>query len=211
MAEPTLASYRYVPILLEGSDSRGIDVGFLVRGDRAHVEGYAQYDAPEGLTSRPPLMITVTVQLEEGERRVILINNHFTSMSGGERATEPRRVAQAQWNAQLVTRILGQDPNALVVVLGDLNSFYRSPPIDKLRACGLHHVYEKVEPDIPYTYIFQGESETLDHILVSDALYAHLDYVSALHTNADFPLPAPNDPSPLHTSDHDPLIAVFDF
>ncbi len=211
VAEPTLAPYRYVPILLEGSDSRGIDVGFLVRGDRAHVEGYAQYDAPEGLTSRPPLMITVTVQLEQEERRVILINNHFTSMSGGERATEPRRVAQAQWNAQLVTRILEQDPNALVVVLGDLNSFYRSPPIDKLRACRLHHVYEKVEPDIPYTYIFQGESETLDHILVSDALYAHLDYVSALHTNADFPLPAPDDPRPLHVSDHDPLIAVFDF
>ncbi len=29
------------------------------------------------------------------------------------------------------------------------------------------HVYEFVEPERPYTYIYQGESETLDHILIT--------------------------------------------
>ena len=132
-------------------------------------------------------------------------------MSGGERATEPQRTAQAAWNVTLVEQLLAERSDAYVVVLGDLNSFYRSLPIDTLREGGLRHVYELVEPDIPYTYVYQGESETLDHILVSPTLYDHLVRVEPLHINADYPLPLPDDVRPRHTSDHDPLVAVFAF
>ena len=97
------------------------------------------------------------------------------------------------------------------MVLGDLNSFYKSPPLDALRAAGLRHVYELVEPDLPYTYIYQGESETLDHILVTPPLYDRLVRVAALHVNADYPPPDPGDASPQGASDHDPLVAVFEF
>lgn len=210
-ATDALAGYGYVPVLIEGTDSRGIDVGYLVRGDRATLEGASAHPAPEGLTSRPPLLITVTVHLAAGDRTVYVLNNHFTSMSGGERATEPQRTAQAAWNVTLVTRLLAEHPNADVAVLGDLNSFYHSLPIDTLREGGLRHVYESVAPDIPYTYVFQGESETLDHILVTPSLYDHLVRVEALHIDADYPLPLPDDTAPWHTSDHDPLLAVFAF
>lgn len=206
---PALAAYGYLPVLVEGFDSRGIDVGYLVRGDQATLHGVSQHPAPEGLTSRPPLMITVTVHLDSGDQTVVVLNNHFLSMSGGELATEPRRVAQAAWNATLVHGVLAADPDAYVVVLGDLNSFYDSPPLDVLREAGLSHVYDAVGPDLPYTYIYQGESETLDHILVSPSLYTQLSRVEALHVNADFPPPLPGDTSPEHLSDHDPLVAVF--
>jgi hypothetical protein len=208
-AAEALSIYDYEPVLIEGFDSRGIDVGYLVRGDQANLEGASQHDAPEGLTSRPPLMITVTVQIERGEQTIHLINNHFTSMAGGELATEPRRLAQAAWNTVLVEELRAADPDAHVIVMGDLNSFYASPPIDALREAGLRHVYERVAPELPYTYIYQGESETLDHILVTPALYEQVVRVEALHTNADFPPPEPDDASPLRVSDHDPLVAVF--
>ncbi len=205
-----LAGYNYRPFLIEGTDERGIDVGYLVR-DAAAVEVGA-YPAPEGLTSRPPLMITVTLELESGLQRLYLLNNHFTSMAGGEEATEPRRIAQAAWNVVLVEEILAREPEAQIVVMGDLNSFYDSAPLDTLREGGLHHVYEVLtEGERPYTYIFQGESETLDHLLVSPALFERLVRVEALHVNADHPLPAPNDLSPRRLSDHDPLVAVFSF
>ena len=209
--QETIAEYGYAPVLFEGTDSRGIDVGYLVRGDRATVESAANYPAPEGLTSRPPLLITVTVHLEAGDATVYVINNHFTSMSGGEKPTEPRRTAQAEWNVTLVERILADEPEAQVVVLGDLNSFYDSPPLDELRTAGLRHVYEFTEPYRPYSYIYQGESETLDHILLTPALYAHLVRVEALHINADYPPPIPDDASARRASDHDPVIAVFSF
>lgn len=209
--QDALAAYDYRPVLIEGTDSRGIDVGYLVRGDRATVEGAAAYPAPGGLTSRPPLLITVTTHLESGDRTVYVLNNHFTSMSGGEEATEPRRNEQAAWNVTLVEQLLAQDAEAYVVVLGDLNSFYDSLPLDTLRESGLRHVYELVAPDLPYSYIYQGESETLDHILVTSSLYEHLSDVNAVHIDADYPLPWPDDPSARHVSDHDPVVAVFSF
>jgi hypothetical protein len=207
--QDAIAAFDYQPVLIEGSDSRGIDVGYLVRGDQATVAGAANYPAPEGLTSRPPLLITVTVHLADGDETVYVLNNHFTSMSGGELPTEPQRTAQAAWNASLVERILADDPTAHVVVLGDLNSFYDSPPLEVLRQAGLQHAYEFVAPDRPYTYIYQGESETLDHILLTPGLYEHVIRVEALHINADYPPPIPDDSSARRSSDHDPLIVVL--
>jgi predicted extracellular nuclease len=184
-------------------------VAYLVRADQATVEGAAAYAAPDGLTSRPPLVITATVHLQDGDKTIYVLNNHFTSMSAGEKPTEPRRKAQAAWNVELVERIQASDPDAAIAVLGDLNSFYDSPPVDVLRDASLRHVYEFVEPERPYTYIYQGESETLDHILVTPALYELLEEVAVLHVNADYPPPIPGDPSARRTSDHDPLVVLF--
>jgi predicted extracellular nuclease len=154
-------------------------------------------------------VITTTLHLDSGDTTVYVLNNHFTSMSGGEKPTEPRRTAQAAWNATLVEQILAGDPEAYVVVLGDLNSFYDSPPLDLLRDAGLRHIYEFVEPERPYSYIYQGVSETLDHILVTPSLYELLTAVEAVHINADYPLPLPDDASARRVSDHDPIVAVF--
>jgi predicted extracellular nuclease len=68
-----------------------------------------------------------------------------------------------------------------------------------------------VAPAMPYTYIYQGESETLDHILVTPYLGEHLARLDVLHVNADYPPPIPGDPSARHTSDHDPLVVLFAF
>jgi predicted extracellular nuclease len=138
-----------------------------------------------------------------------LINNHFTSMSGGELATEPRRSAQAAWNVSLLEDVLAEDSDAHIVILGDLNSYYDAKPIDLLREAGLRHVFEFLDPNERYTYIYQGASQALDHILVTPGLMDMLRRVEIFHTNADFPPADPGDASPLHKSDHDPVIAVF--
>ncbi|MBN2005390.1 MAG: lamin tail domain-containing protein [Anaerolineae bacterium] len=210
-AQEELLDYGYVPVLIEGFDSRGIDVGFLVRGDLATLDGASQHNAPEGLTSRPPLLITVTVHLASGDQTVNVISNHFTAMSGGEASTEPQRTAQAEWNVTLVQMLLAENPEAWVAVLGDLNSFYTSRPMDAMRAGGLRHVYEFLATDREplYTYIYQGESETLDHIWVTPPLFEHIRRVEVLHVNSDYPPAAPDDDSPEHTSDHDPLVVTF--
>jgi predicted extracellular nuclease len=204
-----LDEFKYIPILIEGTDSRGIDVGYLVRGDRASVLDVQQHPAPEGITSRHPLLIQVEVDTSVGFTDLYLINNHFTSMSGGELATEPRRSAQAEWNVSLLEDVLAEAPDANVVILGDLNSYYDSKPIDILREAGLRHVFDALNPGQRYTYIYQGASQTLDHILVTPGLWDRLAYVQVYHADADFPPHAPDDSSPEHQSDHDPVIAVF--
>jgi predicted extracellular nuclease len=204
-----LKDFEYIPILLEGTDSRGIDVGYLVRGDTATILDVQQYPAPEGITSRHPLLIQIQVDTSAGSIELYLINNHFTSMSGGELATEPRRSAQAAWNVSLLEDVLAEDSDAHVVILGDLNSYYDSKPIDILREVGLRHVLEALDSDERYTYIYQGASQVLDHILITANLWDLLAYVQIYHADADFPPHDLGDATPRHQSDHDPVIAVF--
>ncbi len=210
--EDAIVEFGYEPYLIEGNDSRGIDVGYLVRSDQATVESVAAHDAPGDLFARPPLVITVTAHLESGDQTVILLNNHFLSLSAGEETTEPVRTAQAAWNVTVIEQLAAENPEALFVVLGDLNSFYQTLPVDTLEESGLQHVYRYLpEEERPYTYIFEGRTQTLDHIVVSPTLFDQLTLVEVLHSNADYPIGDPEDTSLHRVSDHDPLVAIFNF
>ena len=206
-AQGELAPYAYQPVLEEGTDQRGIDVGYLVRSDRVEVVEVRQYAENQGVFSRPPLLLRV--RPKAGGADLYLINNHFTSMSGGVEESEPRRVLQAQGNLSIVEELREADPNAAVAVLGDLNAFYQSAPIDVLRSGGLTHALEKVAPEQRYTYIHEGESQVLDHVLVTDALWQRIARVEILHINSDFPPPLPGETSPSGKSDHDPVVVIF--
>ncbi|MEM8859203.1 MAG: endonuclease/exonuclease/phosphatase family protein, partial [Chloroflexota bacterium] len=202
----------YTPHLLEGTDSRGIDVAYLT-SEMITVESVTQWPAPEGVTSRDPLMLTATIQNESINRPIVVINNHFTSLAGGEEATLPRRTAQAEWNVGLVKQAMAENPEASVVVLGDLNSFRETDPLETLEEV-LTHVYDGPSITenmmVPYTYIFEGVAQSLDHILVSDDLFGNLVDVIALPINAEYPLQDEDDVSPYRSSDHNPLIAIFE-
>jgi len=206
-AEPVLTDYQYQAILIEGTDSRGIDVGYLVRSDMAEVIGQEQYPAPGNITSRPPLGIEL--KFGDSPQHLFVLNNHFTSMSGGELATGPRRNAQAAWNLEIAKKIQQENLASLVAVIGDLNSYYGSWPLVTLELSGFVNAFDYLEPYERYTYVYEGNSQVLDHILMNDFLEGLLVDVQVLHSNADFTLPYSDDESIVHKSDHDPVIAVF--
>jgi uncharacterized repeat protein (TIGR01451 family) len=206
-----LAEFGYEPYLIEGSDSRGIDNAYLVRSDQATIEGVMAYPAPEALTTRPPLIITVTLHLENGQQTMVLLNNHFTALSAGEEVTEPQRTEQAALNVSAMEQIRAQQPDTLFVVMGDLNSFYDTLPIHTLQEAGLRHAYDFLAEPLPYTYIFEGRTQTLDHILLSEELFGEVTAVHVLHLNADYPLASPTDVTARHTSDHDPVVVLLSF
>jgi predicted extracellular nuclease len=205
--EPILADYAYQAVLIEGTDSRGIDVGYLVRGDKAEVLEQVQYPSPGNITSRPPLMIKINAG--DSDEIFYILNNHFTSMSGGEEATEPRRNAQAAWNAAIAQELLAENPDAYLAVIGDLNSYYGSLPIQTLEESGLINLFDTVDWFERYTYVYEGNSQVLDHILVNESLLDLLVSFDVLHVNADYALPFSTDTGIYHKSDHDPVIATF--
>ena len=208
-AQEPLAGYDYRAVLIEGIDSRGIDVGYLVRGDRATVDSAELRLDDAGYFTRGPLVMKTTIATDGGDVTLYTIANHFVSMGAGFDATEPRRVKQAEWNVKLAREILADDPDALIAILGDLNTFFDTPSIQVFRDAGFVHAFDAIPPEARYTYIFQGESETLDHILLTPNLAAMMTRVQPLHIDADFPLADPADDSPTRTSDHDPAIAMF--
>ena len=113
------------------------------------------------------------------------------------------------------------DPDARFVVGGDFNVYpepddpffpNESNQLASLYALGLHSLWEDVlavAPSSAYSYIFEGQAQTLDNQFVSDALYAELNAVRFAHVNADWPAAHDGDGS-RGASDHDPQVARFD-
>ena len=96
-----------------------------------------------------------------------------------------------------VNGILGANANANVVVLGDFNEFEFVSPVQGFDL--LTNLTTTLPENERYTYIFEGNSQSLDHCLVSNSLTdkAALDIV---HVNAEFNEDA------ARASDHEPLV-----
>jgi predicted extracellular nuclease len=116
-----------------------------------------------------------------------------------------------------VNQTLEENPNAWVLVAGDLNDFpFGEPgegedhPLAILEGKGeevrLANLVFKEEEHQTFTFIFQGNSQVLDHLLASPAFSGHIVGVDILHFNASLPdtWSAAAD-TPLRSSDHDPV------
>ena len=100
-----------------------------------------------------------------------------------------------------------------VVVMGDLNDVATSFPLRLLRGMGEHglrSVAEAVAPADRYSTLHRASREAIDHILVSNELFARLASARFVHEGLlDLSMLEPDAPRP-HGSDHAPLVARFD-
>jgi hypothetical protein len=108
-----------------------------------------------------------------------------------------QRHEQAQLVHDFVASILAADPNANVVVDGDLNDFEFSDTVHVLENGVLTDLMDTLPQNERYSYVFEGNSQTLDHILLSDALTSRPFVFDPVHVNAEFADQA---------SDHDPSV-----
>jgi hypothetical protein len=61
-----------------------------------------------------------------------------------------------------------------------------------------------------YSYSFDGNAQSLDHLLATQAAFGIFDHVEWGHSNADFPETLRGDATrPERLSDHDPVVAYF--
>jgi uncharacterized protein len=143
-------------------------------------------------------------------RHLFVIGNHLVAKLGDQplfgHAQPPARASEAQRGAQtkilhdFVASILAADPNANVIVDGDLNDFEFSTAVAALKNAGLRDLVETLPQPERYTFVFEGNSQTLDHVLVSAALAAQPTALDVVHVNAEFADRA---------SDHDPSEALI--
>jgi uncharacterized protein len=143
-------------------------------------------------------------------QQVTVVGNHFNSKGGDQPLfgpnqppalnSEVQRNQQASIVSNFVQGILATNTNANVIVAGDLNDFEFSQPLSILESGGLNTLIETLPENERYTYNFQGNAQTLDHILVSDNLFSLLDGFDVVHINSEFAD---------QVSDHDPVVAQF--
>lgn len=136
-------------------------------------------DAAAFAGSRKPL---VTELRYRGES-LFVVAVHLSSKGGDDplfgrwqqpvRSSEDDRHAQAREVRGFVDDLLAADPEANVVVAGDVNDFEFSETTDILVGSG-----RTAMTDLPrtlpagerWTYVYDGNSQVLDHILISPAL-----------------------------------------
>ncbi|MBB3112195.1 2',3'-cyclic-nucleotide 2'-phosphodiesterase (5'-nucleotidase family)/predicted extracellular nuclease [Paenibacillus phyllosphaerae] len=161
--------------------------------------------------SRKPL----AAEFEFKGERVITIASHFNSKGGDEApygavqplpetlGSEVQRHKIAAVVNNFVDSIYEQDPDANVIILGDLNDFQFSKTLEITKGDKLTNLVDALPANDRYSYVYQGNSQTLDHLLVSNSL-ASVSELDIVHINADF------DTNLGRVSDHDPLLAQID-
>ncbi len=187
---------KYQPVLSEGNDVSGIDVGFLVREGLRITRQQALFSQTRFgnrhslLFSRPPLRIDICKQ-----RCLTVVNVHLRSMRGIASGKKTRYVRQKRWHqartlARWINRFQQQNPQQALLLVGDFNALtpsdrfvdvvgiIRGQP-DPVRPAFKSR--DLVEPDLidastlipePYrwSYRFKKNNQQLDYLLVSHQL-----------------------------------------
>ncbi|HEU5108528.1 MAG TPA: endonuclease, partial [Micromonosporaceae bacterium] len=170
--------------------------------------------------TRAPQVGRFLVAAAPGSRETLTlwaVANHFSSTP---QARVGQRTEQAAYGAAIAQAIERSDANARIAYGGDLNVFPRpdepvpAAPADQLGPlydAGLVNLWDELVADAPasaYSYVFQGQAQTLDHLFVNPALHRDLVEMRAAHVNADWSADNAADGSK-GSSDHDPQVARF--
>ncbi|MDT0569316.1 endonuclease/exonuclease/phosphatase family protein [Streptomyces sp. DSM 3412] len=146
-------------------------------------------------------------------KSVFVIANHFASKGGDQslhsefqppkRSSETQRHLQATAVNTFVKEILAKEKNADVITLGDINDFEFSETTELLEDGGaLWSAVKSLPRSERYSYVFQGNTQVLDQILISPSIRRSCEFTyDSVHTNAEF-----ND----QISDHDPQVLRFE-
>ncbi len=153
-----------------------------------------------------------------GAGELIVIANHFKSKGGdgtdpadGQGQFNAERVEQATAVRDFADRLVTDTGVDSVAIMGDLNSYAKEDPVQVFLDAG----YTDVVPSLAtgeYTYTYDGERGSLDHVLVSSALAerlsgAHVWDINASEWSAFGYYGAYPDPTSVYrASDHDPIL-----
>ncbi len=121
VAQPSIAERNLQIVHHDGPDRRGVDCALLYNPKYFTVTSWKSIpftieDRPT-FKSRDQLLVTGVLAGEE----VHVIVNHWPSRYGGEVSSRPLRVAAAELSKAISDSLLAINPNAKIVIMGDLN------------------------------------------------------------------------------------------
>src|SRR5438552_7877485 len=167
---------------------------------------------------------------------ITVIVNHLRSLSKVDDPSDGNRVrakrqAQAEYLANLIQSRQVADATERIVSLGDYNAFEfndgyvdvlgtiigaPTPPDQVTRASAdlvdpnLVDLGATLPSDQKYSFLFDGNAQELDHVLVTSNLMPFSAGIQIGRNDADFPESYRGDATrPERISDHDPAVAYF--
>jgi uncharacterized protein len=220
-------TYKYVDIAPQNNQDGGapganIRVGFLYNPNRVDLVDNNEVK----LLTANPIRIGETDELFQNTRKplaaefsfngehVVVVANHLNSKRGDatpfgqiqplELKSEPTRIQLAQEINTFMSDILAKEKNATVIAVGDMNDFEFSKPMQALKGKSMKNMTDSLPKEKRYTYIHEGNAQTLDHILVSNNV-AKNTVADIVRMNSEFMKEHGR------VSDHDPVLAQISF
>lgn len=155
----------------------------------------------------------VIAQFEFKGKNIFVIANHLKSKRADHkiygskqpvvRYSEDVRIPEAKKINEFVKNILKLDPNATIISHGDINDFEFSPTIKEMKGEELIDTISELPENERYTYVYQGNSQTLDNILINKK-YKDKVNVDVIRVNSEFTKAQGS------FSDHDPVFIQFE-
>ena len=151
----TLRRGEYDFVHYESPDRRGIDVALLYKKARIDTIATRAIRVSELMTRD---ILYVCARVDKRDTMHVFVC-HLPSQRGGKAESEWKRQAAKQVLQQAVDSVYGTNPNAKIIVMGDMNS-------GDLRMRGLEDERMKGEG----THKYQGRWTFLDHFYVSPSI-----------------------------------------
>lgn len=178
---PLLKDRNYQIVHYNSPDRRGIDVALLYQPKYFQLENSLHIPLTReddfGFRTRDQLLVTGEL---EGEKVHFLVN-HWPSRSDGEERSRPLRNAAGDLSRSIVDFVLGLDPKAKIMVMGDLNDDPSNASVmEHFKASGdkalvpegyFYNPFALLhKPDTYGSLAYRGKWNLFDQIMVSPAL-----------------------------------------
>jgi uncharacterized protein len=221
-----------------GSDA--IMVSFIYKTDKVALEGNAAIlDSsvdPDFIDTKNRPVLAQTFREIATDGKLTIAINHFKSKGSSCDDLSDPNLNDGQGNcnltrtqaAQALVNWLALDPTGSgddnVLIMGDLNAYAMEDPIRAIETAGYVNIPKAFDTQT-YSYIFNGETGSLDHALASDSLVSQISGATEWHINADEPkvldyneefksaeqVVSLYDSDAYRASDHDPIIVEINF
>jgi len=179
--QPKLKTRNYQYVHYNSPDERGIDVGLIYNPKYLKVISSQSLNVPlknaDG-TPRHTRDVLYVYGMYNGEPMHFFVN-HWPSRRGGEEASAPGRALAAQTAKTCIDSIMKDNPNAKVILMGDLNDDPVSPSVEKVlmangnkekvKQSGLYNPWMSYYKDGIGTLAYNDAWNLFDQIIVSEA------------------------------------------
>lgn len=160
-----LRRFHYKYIHYESDDERGIDVALLYDSTKVQILNSIALKVPlKDDATRDILYVKALLNSNDTLHTMVC---HLPSMLNGGATTDWKRQTAKQVIQQQIDSILQHNPDANILVMGDMNS----EPMDDLQ--GMNNTMLTIAKANQGTHKYQGLWSCLDQFYISDALSKH--------------------------------------